>query len=158
MAAIASTVPPTSLSPADSRAIEKACGRISSTNLLRIQGDFGTFHGYAATIGPEGLGGLRVETTRTSVQSPGSLSWDRVARLEVLGNNAGKGAVGGALALGAVGGLLGLPIGALASDNSDVSVAGVALACAAVGAGIGLVVGGAGGAMSSGWHVVYERP
>jgi hypothetical protein len=154
----ASVVPPATLSRADSRAIEKACGRISPAKLLRIHGDFGTFHGYAATIGPEGLGGLRVETTRTSVQSPGSLTWDRVDRIEVLGNNAGRGALRGALALGALGGLLGFPIGALASDNSDTSEAAVALTCAGVGAGIGSVLGAAGGAMSSGWHVVFQRP
>jgi hypothetical protein len=137
--------------------IERACRSISTQSLLRIGGSFGTFHGYASTIGPGGLGGLRAETHYPSVQSPGTLSWDRINRLEVRTSNAGRGAMSGAMAVGLATGLIGIPIGALVSDNSDASMAGVVLACAGVGAGVGLVFGSAIGASSSSWHQVYPR-
>jgi len=157
-AATAPEASPAPRSHKESEAIDKACGRLSATNLMRIEGNFGTFVGYAATIEPAGLSGLRVETTRRSVHSPGSLDWNRVDRIEVHGNNAGRGAARGAIWFGALGGLLGFPIGAVASDGGNASMAGVVAACAATGAGIGMVLGGAGGAMTSGWHKVYERP
>jgi hypothetical protein len=157
-AATAPKAPPAPRSRKESEAIDKACGRLSTTNLLRIEGDFGTFHGYAATIEPVGLSGLRVETTRPSVQLHGSLGWEHVDRIERHGNNAGRGAAIGGLWLGLVGGTLGFPIGALASDSNGASMAGIVAACAGVGVATGMVLGAAGGAMTSGWHKVYERP
>lgn len=140
-----------------SPAIKSACRRISTQSLLRITGDFGLFHGYASSVGPEGLGGLRVETRYASVPSPGSLTWDRIDRLEVHGGNSGKGAVRGAIGMGLLTGFLSIPIGALASDNSDASMWGIVAGCAGIGAGIGSVFGGAIGATTSSWHSVYQR-
>jgi hypothetical protein len=151
---------PTLAPAATARAIESACRRISSGNLLKIEGDFGTFCGYASSIGPEGLGGLRVETTRASVQSPGSVGWERVNGIDVYGNNAGRGALGGALAFGAIAGLIGIPIGQVLAGNGNdggSGAMGITLACAGVGAGFGLVLGTLGGSLSSGWHPVYRR-
>jgi len=142
---------------APSAAIKRAYRRISTHDLLRITGDFGTFYGYASSIGPEGLGGLRVETRYPSVSLPGLLRWDRIDRLEVRGSNASRGALRGAVGLGLGTGFLGIPIGALASDNSDASMWGVVAACAGVGAGVGLLLGAVIGATGSGWHLVYQR-
>ena len=147
------TPPPATTSPA----IARACRRISTQNLLRIRGDFGTFHGYASSIGPEGLGGLRIETRYPSVQPPGSLSWDRIDRLEMRGSNAGRGALRGAIGVGVATGFLGIPLGAVVSDQSDTSMWEVAFVCAGVGAGVGLLLGAAIGASSSSWHPVYQR-
>ena len=151
-------IPPSAPSASASPEIERACRRISSQDLLRVEGDFGTFHGYASSIGPEGLGGLRVETTRESVQPPGLIDWDRIHRVDVHGSNAGRGALRGAVALGAATAVLGFPIAALAqSGGSGSDTAGIVLACAGVGAGIGLVLGGTIGATIPGWHLVYRR-
>ncbi len=160
-ASSAATAPATSPAAASSPAIERACRRISPQNLLRIDGDFGTFHGYASSIGPEGLGGLRVETRYPSVQPPRSLSWDRIDRIEMHGGNAGRGALSGALSLGAAAGLLGALLGAaLGSNNSESGSVAAEFGVAAfgVGAGVGLLMGGAIGATISGWHLVYQRP
>jgi len=144
--------------PTDARAIALASRRISSHELLRIQGDFGTFYGYASTIGPDGLGGLRVEPRYPSVQVPGIVRWDRIDRLELRGSNAGRGALKGALGLGMFTGLLGFPIGSLANSQTDANVAGVVVACAGVGACVGMLLGAGIGSASSSWHLVYQRP
>ena len=154
------SAPATAAKGAASPEITLACRRLSTHSLLRIDGGFGTFYGYASSIGPEGLGGLRVEMTRRSVPSPGALSWDRIDRVEVRGNNAGTGALHGALGLGAFTGLLGIPIGQVLTSNGNdggAGRAGIVLECTAVGAGLGLVLGTAIGATTSGWHRVYQR-
>lgn len=139
--------------------ILRACRRLSSRDLLRISGDLGTFHGYASSIGPAGLGGLRLEPTLPSVQSPGSLDWERISRVECRGSNAGAGALRGALTVGAFTGLMGfLIINALGPNGSDASVPEVVVASAGVGVGIGGLLGAAIGATVSSWHRVYERP
>jgi len=137
-----------------SAAIDRACRRISSQDLLRIEGAFGTFHGYASSIGPEGLSGLRAESHYASVPSPGSVPWDRIERLHIRSGNAGKGALRGALSVGVGIGLLSIPLGAVVSDNSDTSMWEVVFACAGVGAGIGGLIGAGIGASTSSWQRV----
>lgn len=158
------TVSPLASSPsaANTLAIERACQRLSTRELLRIDGNFGTFQGYASSIRPEGLAGMRIETRYPSVQPPDPLTWDRISRIEVHGGSAGKGALRGALALGGGAGLLGVMLGAAFGSESE-SGAGVAaaeagLAAFGVGAAVGAMMGGAIGATISGWHLVYRRP
>ena len=160
-AAPAGATQPLSRPVATSPEIERACGRISPDNLLKVEGDFGTFCGYTAGIGPEGLTGMRVETTRASVQSPGSVGWERVNRIDVYGNNASRGAVSGAIGFGVLGGLIGIPVGQVLAGNGNAAgsgALGITLACAGVGAAFGLVLGTITGSLSSGWHLVYRRP
>ena len=158
------TVSPPASSPsaANTLAIERACRRLSTQQLLRIDGAFGTFHGYASSIRPEGLGGMRIETRYPSVQPPDPLTWDRISRVEVHGGNAGSGALRGALVLGGGAGLLGAMLGAALGSDSEAgagaSAAGAGLAAFGIGATVGAMMGGAIGATISGWHLVYRRP
>jgi hypothetical protein len=152
------SVPP--MAPAATPAIENACRRITPGSLLRIDGEFGRFCGYASTIGPEGLGGLRVETTQHSVQSPGSLAWDRIDRIEFHGGNAGGGALRGGLIVGLFTGLLGFPLAAAiesSGGSGDSQTPAIVLGCAAVGAAVGALIGAAVGASVTSWHPVYQR-
>ena len=64
------TAPVTSAALAASPAVATACQRISTRSLLKLDGDFGTFHGYASSVGPQGLGGLRQEARYPSVGPP----------------------------------------------------------------------------------------
>jgi hypothetical protein len=142
-------------------AIASACRRITPESLLRIDGEFGRFCGYASTVGPEGLGGLRVETTQHSIQSPGSLAWDRIERIELHGSNAGSGALRGGMMLGVFTGLLGFPLAAViesSGGSGDPQTPAIVLGCAAVGAAVGALIGAAVGASVTSWHRVYQRP
>jgi hypothetical protein len=142
-------------------AIASACRRITPEKLLRIDGEFGRFCGYASTIGPEGLGGLRIETTQHSIQSPGSLAWDRIDRIDSHGSNAGSGALRGGMMVGVFTGLLGFPLAAAiesSGGSGDSQTAGIVLASAAVGVAVGALIGAAVGASVTSWHRVYQRP
>jgi hypothetical protein len=155
------TVPATSAALAASPAVANACRRISTTSLLKLEGDFGTFHGYAASVGHEGLGGLRLESKYPSVRSPGALSWDRVDRVEVLGNTAGKAAATGAIGLGAMAGFIGLLAAAVitvADAPSDYTGGVIIVGSVVAGAAAGAALGGSIGWTIPAWHMVYQRP
>lgn len=159
--AAAVTGPATSFALAASPAVASACRRISSTNLLKLNGDFGTFHGYAARVSPQGLGGLRLESRYPSVRSPGTLAWDRIDRVEVLGNTAGKAALHGAIGVGALAGFVGLLVAAVvtvADSPSDYTGGVIIVGSVVAGATVGAVLGASIGWTIPAWHLVYTRP
>jgi hypothetical protein len=157
----AAPVPATSAEFAATPAVASACKRISSANLLKLSGDFGTFHGYAASVGPQGLGGLRLESRYPSVRSPGALGWDRIDRVEVLGNSAGKAAIHGAIGVGALAGFVGLLAAAVvtvADVQSDYTGGVIIVGSVVAGAAAGAVLGASIGWTIPAWHLVYKRP
>jgi len=159
--AAAVTIPATSVALAASPAVVSASKRISSASLLKLTGDFGTFHGYADRVSPQELGGLRLESRYPSVSSPGVLGWDRIDRMEVLGNTAGKAALHGAIGVGALAGFVGLLAAAVvtvADAPSDYTGGVIILGSVVAGAAVGAVLGASIGWTIPAWHLVYKRP
>ena len=149
---------------ADSPLVARARRRITSGDLLRVDGAFGRFQGYAAQVDGAGLTGLRTEPTLPSVSGMRALGWKEIASIDVRGGSAGKGALKGAIMVGGATGLLGAMLGAALSGLGGGS--GDEALYAAAGGGIGLAAGGAvgaliGAAIGAGvpsWHNVYMRP
>jgi hypothetical protein len=151
----------TSAALASSPEVASACQRTSSKSVLRLGGDFGIFHGSATSISTAGLTGLRVDPRYPSVQSPGTLAWDRIDRMEVLGNSAGSGALKGAVGLAGLAAVVSAVTAFLyvvtgASTNSTSGE--IIIASTAVGAVTGAALGAAIGSTIPSWHVVYRRP
>lgn len=142
--------------------IQSVRRRIDSGRLLRIDGTFGRFHGYASHTGNEGLSGLRTEPTLESVGGIRELRWKEIDRIQVRGGTAGSGALKGALmvggATGALGLMLGLAVDSLGGGDSGppAAIAGAAIGFA-IGAPVGGLIGAAVGAGGSSWHTVYTR-
>ena len=149
----ASTV--TTAAPGDvSPAVLRACKKINGKSLLRIQGDFGHFQGHVLQAGPHGLDGLRADPTEGSAAPlPGPVTWDRIDRIEKLGNSAGWWALKGGVVMGGIGLLIGSLGGAIGQDNPGDEALG-AVVGASIGAGFGALLG----ASNPTWHLVYERP
>lgn len=143
--------------------IERALHRFNSGDLLRIEGDFGRFHGYASAAGPQGLEGLRPEPSLESVAELQSIPWQRINRIDKRGGSAGRGAIRGGLGMGlSVGVLTSLVAAALVSAFGGSANLGdlvlVGLGGAAVGGGVGALFGAAIGAGVASWHTVYLKP
>jgi hypothetical protein len=136
--------------------------RIDSGRLLRIDGTFGRFHGYASQTDNQGLSGLRTEPTLESVAGIRELRWKEIDRIQVRGGTAGSGAIKGGLMVGGATGLLGVMLG-LAIDSIGGGQAGPGAAVAGgaigflIGAPVGALIGAAVGAGGSSWHTVYTR-
>lgn len=143
---------------ADSITISAACRHVSPSTLLRINGDFGLFTGYAATCSPQGLGGLRASPAAASGAPPEPLGWQHIALLETRGNRAGRGAAGGAMALGVTAGMLGFVVNsALGPEHATWGAPETAIVSALCGAAVGGLLGGSFGAMRTGWHEAYRH-
>ena len=142
-------------------AVLAACRQIRANDLLRVRADFGMFEGYAERAKPEGLSGLRLSTVSGKAASTlGAVTWDRIERVEVRGNSAASGARKGAVAFGALGGLVGLAAIAVASAAGSGSTepgGSWILAGAGLGAAAGAGLGAAIGAGVSNWRTVYLR-
>jgi hypothetical protein len=141
----------------------RAVRRISSGDLLRIEGTFGRFHGYASQASAGGLSGLRAEPRFESVGGVRALTWRQIDRVDMRGASAGRGALRGAVVVGTTTGVLGALLGAaVASISGESSTGSAALAGAGLGVGFGGAVGALfGAAIGAGvpsWHNVYERP
>jgi hypothetical protein len=126
---------------------------------VRVHADFGLFEGSVAHAGPEGLSGLRVspDAAATITTAPDAVSWQRIQRVELHGNLAATGAIGGALGLGVLGAIIGLAdevaTGAAGTGGDTNSV----LEGALIGAASGAVLGAAGGAIRYKWRRIYPH-
>ncbi len=139
-----------------SRDITRACRILRPGDLLRMEGTFGSFQGYAAHANLQGLDGLRSDIRARAAPAPqGVVRWDQIYRLERHGTRFGEGALHSGLAFGATGALLTTLIG-LAFDVDPVEIMGPALLVGVATGGVGALLGGAVGASIPGWHVVYD--
>lgn len=138
-----------------------ACRMIRPSSILRIRADFGMFEGTTERAELEGLSGLRMLSFPGSVvPTPGVVSWDRIALVEVKGNNAGPGAKKGALmvgTLGAVVGLFAIAVASAAGGGSTEPGGSWVLAGAGIGAAVGAGLGAAVGSGTTRWRTVYRR-
>lgn len=147
----------------DSPLVARARRRITSGDLLRIDGTFGRFQGYAAQVDGAGFTGLRTEPTLSSVGGLRALGWKEIHSVDVRGGSAGKGAMRGAVLVGSgtavLGALLGMAIDSIGGGQGGAgpALAGGAVGFAAGGA-VGALLGAAIGAGVPSWHNVYQRP
>jgi hypothetical protein len=145
--------------PPPSPRVLLACERIGRADLIRVQGDFGRFQGFASVVGPQGMDGLRSETIRggfaTQAVPKGLVTWDRIHRVEKRGSSMGKGAVIGGVAIGCLGGAVAAAAVTVA-DGSETPGTAFFEGLVVTGA-VGAVLGGLIGAAIPGWHLVYRR-
>jgi hypothetical protein len=139
-------------------AIAAACDEIDEKDVLRIQADFGTFEGFASGADSTGVLGLRSRIAPGAQAFSGPLEWKRINSVEVQENHAKKGAIKGAVTLGAIGligGMLAiLGANAYGNDSANPSASWV-VTPAVVGAAIGGGIGGAVGASKLTWRRIY---
>lgn len=141
--------------------VERACRALSSDDLMRIDGGFGRFAGYASTIAPSGLDGLRREPSMHSTWTQRSLRWEQVDHLDAQRNGTFRGAVRGALVTTAIaavatGAAIALEGGMQGGEGPYLYQFVAYFGLWAI--PVGTVLGGVIGAASPYWQNVYRRP
>jgi TolB-like protein len=128
--------------------------RLAHSPKVRILTLAGIVEARAVRADSAGLvyGGIVSSTRRDRLPVPGTLAWDAVLGVDAIGNKAGHGAIGGGLALGAVGLLIGFA-GGVASPMGEVGL--WSFEGAAIGVGGGALLGAAIGATRPAWVRVY---
>jgi hypothetical protein len=152
---IAATVKPA----VSSHALDVA-RRIERHDVIRVEGDFGRFQGYAGLAGPDGLERLRGDR-KASGQWAGAIpkqpiAWDAIDEIHMRGGSGFRAGLAGALPFGLLGAMLGAAVAGSGSSNAS-SAEGMA-AGFGIAAPIGFLVGAAMGAGVRRWVVVYRRP
>jgi hypothetical protein len=129
--------------------------QMDALTTARLQGEFGSFEGLVEWWGPGALVGFTADPEWRGTKPSGPVDWAKVQRVDEQVNNAGRGAVIGALFCGLVAASVTFMV-AGSSDNSaeaaPVVVAGVA------GVALGAFVGGVIGTSSKRWKLIYARP
>ena len=148
--------------PASPRVL-RACARIAPGELIRMHGTFGRFQGFATSVGPRGMEGLRSDPSRRrhfrDPAPPGRISWEQIDYVERRETSFARGALSSGLGLFATVGLFSYLLGGLAAGaGGEVDPLHFALVAGATAGGIGVVLGGAIGGHVPSWHRVYERP
>jgi len=127
-----------------------------TTRLAHSRVRFLTLSGYFEAGGVQvtdaGFASPDLPATRDSLSPVGVLPWNAVLAVDVQGNQAARGALGGGLALGVVGLLIGFA-GGVASPEGEVGL--WSFEGLAAGFGSGAVLGGLVGAAKSRWVRVY---
>lgn len=146
-----------SASSADA-AILRACNRIGRNEVFRARGSFGSFHGRAGIVGPEGLEELHAQRRGRGfgAEPLERITWDQIDRIEVRGGSALYGALGGGVAFATCGALLGMALIAV-SQSTQASVGEGAIVGAVITAPVGIVLGGLAGVAVRRWVTVYKR-
>ena len=150
-----------SSSPGADPAVIDVCNRIGRNELFRASGSFGSFRGYAAIAGPDGLEQLRADRhgheRGTDATPPTRITWDQVDRIEMRGGSALRGAAMGGATFGALGVLLGMVVVAV-TDGSNGDVAQGAVYGVLLTAPVGIAIGGLRGSAVRRWVIEYQRP
>ena len=138
--------------------VSRALGKLHLERRLRIEGDFGTYEGYASRLGPQGIEGVRPDPSEGARPPLEHVGWEQITRVQQQGNAASKGAVVGGVLGGITLGLAGAWVGAWTeTEGGHGGLLGGALAGGLLGAASGAALGAITGSVIPAWHKVYER-
>jgi hypothetical protein len=132
--------------------------------MVRLTGEFGSFTVRVARWSADSLSGFASDPDWGGTAPLAPLSWVQVLQVEKRVSNAGRGAVIGGLALGALSAVIAVTIEAethdsrfpLLGDEPNYTRAG--LIGGAIGAVVGAGLGAAVGSTSNRWVPIYLRP
>lgn len=138
---------------------------VDAWTTVRLAGEFGRFTGHVTRWDADSLAGFEVDPDWGGSAPVAPVGWSQISGVDKRVNNSGRGAVFGAITLGALTAL----IAATASYASNVSLFGAnsdaqgeinkaALGGALIGGALGAAIGAGIGAGSNRWILIYRRP
>ena len=146
------------------RSLECVRGQCNASTSVRLAGEFGRFTGRVTRWDADSLAGFEVDPDWGGNAPVAPVSWSQISTVDKRLSNSGRGAVIGALALGAITALL---AAAVASTSSIPLLGGspdtnreehqAALTGALIGGAVGAGIGAGIGASSNRWVLVYRR-
>jgi len=138
---------------------------VNATATVRLEGQFGRFTGRVTRWDVDSLAAFEVDPDWGGSAPVAPIGWSQISRVDKRVNNSGRGAVIGAITLGAITALLAAtavaartaPLFPLASPDANHEINQAALSGALIGGVLGAGVGAAIGASSNRWVVLYRR-
>jgi hypothetical protein len=131
---------------------------------VRLAGEFGRFTGHVTRWDADSLAGFEVDPDWGGSAPLAPIGWSQISGVDKRVNNCGRGAIIGAISLGALTGLYAATVASAAhasvfgfSPDAQHEVNQAALTGALIGGALGAGVGAAIGAGSIRWVVIYRR-
>ena len=146
------------------RSLECVRGHFNASSTVRLAGEFGRFTGRVTRWDADSLAGFEVDPDWGGSAPVAPIGWSQISNVDKRVSNSGRGAVIGALALGAITALFAAAAASLnsavlfsASSDANREVSQAALTGALIGGAVGAGIGAGVGATSNRWVLVYRR-
>lgn len=147
------------------KSLECVRRQVNASATLRLEGEFGRFTGRVTRWDADSLSAFEVDPDWGGSAPVAPIGWSQIARVDKRVNNSGRGAVIGAITLGAITALLAAaavaasqaPLFPLASPEANHEINQAALSGALIGGVLGAGIGAAIGASSNRWVILYRR-
>jgi hypothetical protein len=137
---------------------------VDAWTTVRLAGEFGRFTGHVARWDADSLAGFEVDPDWGGSAPVAPIGWSQISGVDKRVNNSGRGAIIGAISLGAVTALFAATVASAAhtsvfglNPDAQHEVDKAALTGALIGGALGAGVGAAIGAGSIRWVVIYRR-
>jgi hypothetical protein len=146
------------------RSLECVRQHVNTSVTLRLEGEFGRFTGHVTRWDADSLTAFQVDPDWGGNAPVAPVGWSQISRVDKRVNNSGRGAVIGAITLGAITALLAATAAVEAnsswlglSSDADHVVNQAALSGALIGGVLGAGIGAGIGSSSHRWVLVYVR-
>jgi hypothetical protein len=147
------------------KSLECVRRQVNASATLRLEGEFGRFTGRVTRWDADSLSAFEADPDWGGSAPVAPIGWSQIARVDKRVNNSGRGAVIGAITLGAITALLAAaavaasqaPLFPLASPEANHEINQAALSGALIGGVLGAGIGAAIGASSNRWVILYRR-
>lgn len=156
-------IPDDSQSPA-CQSLECVHRRLHASTTLRLEGDFGRFMGRVTRWDADSLATFEVDPDWGGTAPVAPISWSQISRVDQRVSNSARGAVIGAITLGAMTALFAATVSAAsnvtffgANPDANHEVSQAALKGALIGGAVGAGIGAGIGATSNHWILIYQR-
>ena len=155
--------PDDSLSPA-CRSLDCVRRRVHASTTVRLEGEFGRFKGHVTRWDADSLAAFEVDPDWGGSAPVAPISWSQISRVDQRVNNSGRGAIVGAVTLGAITALFAATVSAAnnmtyfgANPHANHEIHQAALNGALIGGALGAGIGAAIGSSSNRWILIYRR-
>jgi hypothetical protein len=162
--ASASVVSPDDSVSSACRSLECVRRRVGASTTVRLAGEFGRFTGRVTHWDADSLTAFEVDPDWGGSAPAAPISWSQISRVDQRVNYSGRGAVIGAISLGAITALFAATVSSAAnvfsfgaSADADRETRQAALKGALIGGALGAGIGAGIGAGSNHWILLYRR-
>ena len=145
------------------RTLECVRRHVDALTTVRLQGEFGRFTGRVTRWDADSLAAFEVDPDWGGAAPVAPIGWSQISRVDQRVSNSGRGAVIGAITLGAIGALFAATVTAASvsvswgGSDANQAVGQAALGGALIGGALGAGIGAGFGSSSHHWKLIYLR-
>jgi len=146
------------------RSLECVRGHFNASSTVRLAGEFGRFTGRVTRWDADSLAGFEVDPDWGGSAPAAPIGWSQISGVDKRVSNSGRGAIIGAISLGALTALFAATVASAANTSvfgfnpdADKEIGQAAPTGGLIGCALGAGIGAGIGASSNRWILIYRR-